>query len=422
MNDKQRLKRLERAQIRVLFHTPFFAASVARLPVIWDSTIETACTDGDCIRWNPDWFDALDDAVLVTVLCHEACHCLLGHLWRLPPPGGDVGLANEASDHAVNLMLKEFGEQVTARNLADPFPFPKDKPPLADPRYKGMSEEAIYAALANQPKSPQPKNPGSPGAPAGAGGAGSGQPHNSGAPAPGSSKGKPAPSGQNCTSFGQFSKPVKDAAGQKHDQSSWQGTLIQSLAASKGRGHVPGRLARFVDDLLSPKVPWVELLKNFLREQAQDDWDFMRPNRMYGDCEFILPSLNSERMGAVVFAVDTSGSIDHDLLKVFKSEMQGCLDDLKPSKVLELCCDTRITSEKEYRQGEQVGMEAPGGGGTSFVPVFKRLDELPTAPKCVVYLTDLDGAFPKTEPAYPVLWVVYGGKDKAPFGEVVKVD
>jgi predicted metal-dependent peptidase len=180
---------------------------------------------------------------------------------------------------------------------------------------------------------------------------------------------------------------------------------------------------RFIGELLSPKVPWVELLRSFLREQVNDDYDFMKPDLLMSGGDFIAPSLYSEGVGSVVFAVDTSGSIDHDMLKTFKSEMQGCLDDMRPTKLLELCCDTKITAERTYNRGDAVLPDAPGGGGTSFKPVFSRLEQEHTAPKCVVYLTDLDGTFPEQEPGYPVLWVTYSARGKkAPFGETVEAD
>ena len=39
----------------------------------------------------------------------------------------------------------------------------------------------------------------------------------------------------------------------------------------------------------------------------------------------------------------------------------------------------------------------------------------------LVYFTDLEGFFPKTEPDYPVLWLSYGIREEVPFGEVVVV-
>lgn len=419
--EQSRNKRVEKAQLRVLFNVPFFAPGVAKLPIVWDDTIPTACTDGKEIRWNPEWFDTLDDPVLVTVLCHEVCHPLLGHLWRMPA-GGDHELWNQAADHAVNLMLKEFGAQVTSRRLANPFPFPDPQDAYcANPKYSGWSEEAVFADLIkNQP--PQPKQ-GSKSPQSGSGGK-SIQSGAKGSPT-GQGSGKAPPqngSGSGRKPFGEFTTGKGTTEQRKKDQNDWQNTLLQSVAAAKGRGDVPGCVSRFVEELMNPKVPWVELLRNWLREKAEDDWNWLRPNPYFSDSDFILPSLDSERMGAIVFATDTSGSINERILAQFQAEKQGCLDDMKPAKLIDIYCDAKITLEKEYRVGEQIECNAPGGGGTSFVPVFKRLSEFTEKPKLLVYLTDLDGSFPEREPDFPVLWVAYGSRDKAPFGEVVKAE
>jgi len=71
--------------------------------------------------------------------------------------------------------------------------------------------------------------------------------------------------------------------------------------------------------------------------------------------------------------------------------------------------------------GDTISLDAPGGGGTDFRPVFDHCAELFQQPRCLVYLTDLEGRFPDEAPAYPVLWVVYGGQTEAPFGEVVSI-
>ena len=212
MSSAARQKRFDRAQMRVLFHVPFFAPAVAKLPVVWDDTIETACTDGECIKWNTKFFDALADQELVTVLCHEAMHCMLGHLWRVP--GGsdnpeDWDKWNRATDHAVNLALQEFSDLVQGKRLADPFPFPADFPPLRDPSYKGLSEEVIYARL--------PKGSGS-----GSGGSGVSK---------GGKGGKSSPGGKQQAGIGQIERPAgakADPAIQKKLLNDWDGTLIQA--------------------------------------------------------------------------------------------------------------------------------------------------------------------------------------------------
>src|SRR5512139_3030623 len=106
-------RRLEKARMLVLFNVPFFAIGVAKMPVVWDDSIPTASTDGKVIKWSGKWFDSLPDPVLPTVLCHEVCHCLFGHLWRVPSGNCDWDIWNQATDHAVNLMLKEFSQQIT---------------------------------------------------------------------------------------------------------------------------------------------------------------------------------------------------------------------------------------------------------------------------------------------------------------------
>jgi predicted metal-dependent peptidase len=146
----------------------------------------------------------------------------------------------------------------------------------------------------------------------------------------------------------------------------------------------------------------------------------MIPNRFYDESGFILPSLHSDRMGPIVFATDTSGSIDETIAAHFRTEKQNCLDDLRPSALVDIQCDTKIQKVEEYKPGDSISGDINGRGGTSFVPVFEHIESKGIVPKCLVYLTDLDGEFPDKEPDYPVLWVAYGGGTKAPFGEVVQ--
>jgi len=385
MNTTLRNKRVERAQLRVLFKVPFFAPGVARLPVTFDERVKTACTDGKGIRWNPDWFDKLPDAVLPTVLCHEVCHCMLGHLWRAPASNWDVW--NQSADHAVNLMLKEWSQVRVGMGEADPFPFPQPESDYCmDPQYSGMSEEQIYSILNKQQQ--------------GGGGA----------------------QGQGRPQFGEFSEPDPAAPPQagQHLQTDWQATLLQSARMAQGQGELPASLKRYVEAAVSPQLPWYELLRSWLREQCSEDWDWQRPALEYGESGFILPGLHSEKVGPVVFATDTSGSIDEAMLAQFQTEKQNCLDTMRPASLLDIYCDATIHLIREYVPGETISREAPGGGGTRFEPVFEHLAGMVPQPKALIYLTDLCGSFPKDDPGYPVLWVSWEESGQAPFGHVVR--
>lgn len=413
MNDKDRMARIHKAQLRTLFNVPFFAPGVAKLPnrfVDKSEGIETAATSGEEIRWCREWFDSLDDKYLPTVLCHEVAHCMLGHLWRAPL-GADWDVWNQATDHAVNNMLKEFSDNAMGKRSADPFPFPEPVSQwCCNPQFKGMAEEQIYAMLANR-RSPQPPGKGN-------------KPGKGGGLAGGGGLPKAAPFGQilKPDAPGQGNKPAPTPSQQKQLANDWQNTLAQSAMMAKGRGDLPGGLDRFVEEFLNPKVPWYEVLRHKLREQAADDWDFTKPNRRFADSDFILPTLESERLGPVVFATDTSGSIDHEMLKHFQTEKQSCLDDMRPSRLVDIYCDSRIHKVAEYRVGDTIDRKAPGGGGTDFRPVFEHVSNLSEPVKCLIYLTDLEGSFPEEVPPYPVIWVNWGNSPgKAPFGEVIDV-
>lgn len=412
-----REKRLEKAQMRVLFQVPFFAPGVAKLPVVFDDTVQTACTDGKRIRWNGKWFDSLPDACLPTVLCHEVCHCLLGHLWRAPQ-GVEWDVWNQATDHAVNLMLKEFSELVMGKRLADPFPFPDPQDAYcANPAFKGLAEEVIYQRLSqSKPKCPK----GGQGQP-GTSGNGSGQSGGVSKPGKGGKAIQNQSGAHSMPEFGQMEQPETVAAqgeGRKL-ANDWEGTLVQSAQMAQGRGDCPSSLKRLVDEIVDPTVPWQQVLRSLIVEQAADDWDFMKPAVEYcdGNDGLILPSLNSEKMGTVVFATDSSGSTC-SLIAAMQSEKQAVLDDLRPSKMVDIYCDAAVHDVFEYTPGDRISKEIGGGGGTDFRPVWEHVAKMTETPKVIVYLTDMDGTFGE-DPGVPVIWVTWTKDSKPPFGTVV---
>ncbi len=295
-------------------------------------------------------------------------------------------------------MLLEFSQGKTP----DPFPFPEPKNAYyADQKYTGWAVEPIYADL--EKNGGQGGGKGGKTSPRGSGGS------NSASLGPGS-----------MPNFGQMIKPGQNVTQKQPEKLSndWQNTLLQS--AKLTRGHLPGSLTRMIEGIVHPKIDWASLLRSWLRERANDDWDFNQPAVEYEPTGFLLPSLKSERIGSVVFASDWSGSTFGDLVNKFHAEKQSCLDEMRPSKLIDIGFDTRVVKETEYHPGDEIDPNIGGGGGTSFVEVLARCEELQPPPKCVVVLTDLCGTFPDKEPPFPVLWVVYGNDGaKAPFGECV---
>lgn len=111
---------------------------------------------------------------------------------------------------------------------------------------------------------------------------------------------------------------------------------------------------------------------------------------------------------------------------MFMGEVSGILSDVNPQRVYLMWCDAKLHRVDEVEDVSDLlwvrEKGAPGGGGTSFVPVFDHVHELPTGVDALVYLTDGYGTFPHKEPEYPVLWGSIGLQpEHYPWGEVVMI-
>ena len=186
-------------------------------------------------------------------------------------------------------------------------------------------------------------------------------------------------------------------------------------------GKLGGEMARIVDHLLQPQLPWRLLLARYMTASARDDFSYMRPSRREGD--FILPSLRSNQVELVV-ALDTSGSIHDTEMSEFLAEVNALKGQMR-ARVTLLACDSQLAEEAPwvYEAWDEFNLpeKITGGGGTSFKPVFEWIDKQGLRPDMIVYFTDAEGAFPEQEPAYPVIWLVKG-KLKTPWGQRIQLN
>ncbi len=394
--------RILKARMEVILAAPFFGSLLMRLKMMPDPGVPTFRTDGRVIRYNEDFAGSLSDPELRGVLVHEVCHCAHGHLWRMGQRDPDGW--NRATDYAINGMLDSFVTEERTRfelqhgpgRFVEPWALPGGQNAgLLDHSFDGLSSEEIYARLPEPPPSPS--------------GTGNSSPSNS----------PPAPQSAGSPSCGEIEQPAdNDPNAPTSLEDEWKIAVTQAATVAKMRGELPASLARLVGELLEPKVPWRQVLREFIRALARDDYSWGRPNRRYLPQGVILPSLHSERMGRLAIAVDTSGSIDDHTLAEFQAEIQAALDECQPECVEVIYCDAAIKGVEEFQPGDAVRLDAKGGGGTNFQPVFDHIDQTDEPPVACIYLTDGDGRFPKTEPEYPVLWASTG-RSEFPFGQVV---
>lgn len=190
-------------------------------------------------------------------------------------------------------------------------------------------------------------------------------------------------------------------------------------------GSLPAGFERLVREIVEPQVDWRTILRRFVEDSARNDYSWFPPNRRYIHMGLYLPSLKSEELPPIVFALDTSISVSKKDLSHFAAEITAILEDFRTSCTV-IYCDTEVASVEVFGQDDlPLELHPKGGGGTDFRPPFAWVDEQRLSPSCFIYLTDMGcSRFPDTPP-YPVLWAAVGcrGKEpKVPFGELVKIN
>lgn len=161
----------------------------------------------------------------------------------------------------------------------------------------------------------------------------------------------------------------------------------------------------------------------FIDDIGRNDYSFSRPNRRYLHTGFILPSLYNIEIGSIVLIVDTSASMDEELLNLVAAEMHDIAAVF--NTIIEVIyVDTKVAGSQTIEPNDVFKLEPKGGGGTDFRPAFPYMEENSINPAVTVYFTDGEcNRFPETEPDAPLLWAIYDNDSfKPPFGEVLYVD
>jgi predicted metal-dependent peptidase len=389
-------RRLQKARTTLLLDHPFFGSLLFRLKGRESRSIKTMATDGIFLFYNPDFVNTLSASTLCGVLAHEVLHPGLQHHVRRS--GRDPKRWNEACDYAINPILLDAGLHLP-------------EGVLLDDRFREMSAEQIY----NQLQTEAEQEPGNRDDTQETGGDGTGSPHafpdDSGEPS------APVTEG----GIGQvLDAPVagEEAPTLEEHAREWSVAVNQAVTLAKQAGKTPAGVERTLDGAAEGAVDWRELLRRFWSETMAADYSWIRPNRRHIWAGLYLPGVVREGVGEVAIAVDCSGSVNSRQLCLFEAEVRSILEGQRPERVYVLYFDTVVHKVETFQAGQRVSLKAVGGGGTEFGPCFEWLEEHGVAPQTLVFLTDLYGTFPSSEPAYPVLWASTGSR-KAPFGEVI---
>ncbi|QMU62416.1 MAG: hypothetical protein GKR92_12185 [Gammaproteobacteria bacterium] len=424
MADSDLQNKLAAARTRLILDKPFLGALVLRLPLVaadpnWCSG---AATDAKKLYYNEDYINALDIQQTQFVLAKQALHCALSHFARRQhriKHHWDL-----ACDYAVNPLLIKDGLKAPPETLVDD-------------GYEGMTAEEIYHYIGdldneNSELEKQSKDP-------------SDDQDN---------PNKDNPNKDNPNQNASSHQPLSDAHDQEPQSSSdlgkdenseemdglapqpaaltpqeqeelsvqWQQRLAGAAQTAKQAGKLGGSMARMVDFMLQPRLPWRMLLARYMTASARDDYSYSRPSSRRGD-PAIFPSMRSAQINVAV-GIDISGSVDDKEMCEFMSEVDAIKANMR-ARITILPCDAALAEGAPwvFEPWDEIKLpnELKGGGGTDFCPVFEWIDLQDQQPDLLIYFTDCQGDFPDIEPNYPVIWLVKG-KDTAPWGQRVQLN
>ncbi len=394
--------KLSAARTRLILDKPFLGALVLRLPMhaTKPERCKTIGTDVRALYYNPDYISRLSLDQTQYVLAHEALHCALSHFARRQhrvKRRWDI-----ACDLAINPLLVKEGL----------------KPPpgvLLKSGFEGMMAEEIYPYIDDDSMEEthddhfydqQDKSQGSSGGQApdadDSDGGGSGD-----------SESEPEQSGS-------VPRPLT-ATEQEQLAVQWRQRLAGAAQQAMQAGKLGSAMARLVEHLLQPQLPWRMLLARYMTAVARDDYSYQRPSRREGNA--ILPSLKSSQIDVLVI-LDTSGSVNDTEMREFVSEIDAIRGQMRARLTLH-ACDADLCKQGPwyFEPWEEFSMPSNlyGRGGTRFTPVFEWLEQVDRKPDLMVYFTDAEGEFPSAEPGFPVLWLVKG-RGKVPWGQRIQLN
>lgn len=374
-------ERFVKSRVKLLKSSPFFGTILLHTEYKIDESIETAATDGTTLLLNEEWMCKQTEEHFSGVLLHEVLHMALDHVERTNDLD-DMMTANIAADIVVNGIIKD-----------NAISLPKEA--IYDDDLKHLSVREIYSILKQKQKEDenylQDKY-------------GDGEVNE-------------------CL---QKSSEQKGTSQREANSEKWKNIINKAKTISKMKqaGLKGSGLARVFKELLEPTINWKDALYKYI---TQSRADFEGYDRRFVHDGLYIDDVGGNKVHVAAF-VDTSGSVDEELLQNFLSELFFAINSTRGTTGYLYYFDTEL-----YPQGnieDLDGVPKPVGlGGTSFVPIMKELNKISSenSHTSTVGIIYTDGFAPMTweEPETPLLWCISPGgvkEENIKYGDVVRIE
>ena len=394
-------EKITKAKARLMLEHPYFGTVASSLTLEKNNDILTFTSDGVKMRYNSEYLDKLSIEEVEFVMANGAMHSVLKHHERLN--GRTRWLWQTATDYVVNAMLVKNGMQL---------------PEYAyfEQKFVGMYVEEVYEMLraemmdntdhSMEQETEQITDSDDTGVD---------NLHMQKEHTP-DINAEETEEEQNAEDKEEESSSSKSDEKQEEMKEQFE----QIFQKHKRQGNLPQNMHLVVPEYFSHKVDWREFLYGYIATHAKSTYSFSPPNMKYLYRGICLPSLSSDLLRIVV-AIDTSGSVDEELLSTFMGEVSSVMQQYPNYEIDLITADAKIQTHRVFLPGEPLDYEVSGGGGTDFRPVFDYIDKHIDYPTLLIYFTDGDGRFPEFEASYDVLWVM-PDEVVVPFGEVVVLE
>ena len=361
-------QKLENAKTKLMLEKPYFGSLVTSIELRINNNIASIRPLGDVLEYNEEYLEVLSVNEVSTILANGAMHQALFHSER--GEGKVSSVWRLASDYAINDLLVENGFML---------------PPMANyaSRFERLYAEQIYTTLLGELDLTENDN-------------------------------DPVDE-QQTEEFEEQDLPEELLAQEEYE------LLLEQLNIKlEKHGDLPKGIERFVERKTQPKIAWRDELYRYVNAHAKSDYRMFPPSKKHLYRGVALPSIYGEELKIVV-AIDTSASIDDELLESFLTELYEIMQVFTHYIIELIECDSTIQNIQRLTPQEPLEPSLKGGGGTNFTPVFDHVMQMNEDFKFLIYFTDGKGSFPNYEPNIDVLWVVPKVEGEFPFGEVLEL-
>ena len=361
-------EKISQAKAKLLVQYPYFGTIASKLELKQNDDIQAFKSDGKKLEYSSDFLSRLELSEMEFVFANGAMHASLAHEQR--KSNRSAWLWQLATDYAINDMLVENG-----MSRPDEATYSK--------RFSGLYAEEIYAELKEDILRDELEYE----------------------------------ADDEDDIENNDSELDTDKQSQILEEQLFEEFTKAVLQAEEKRNSLPKTIERFFDFNKYQKINWRDELRLAIDKFHKDDYTLIPPNKKFLYMGIYLPSSVSNRFQLVI-AVDSSGSVQEELLNEFLSEVNFLMLSIQNFQIDLLVCDDKIHSHNTFYSGDSLEVNLAGSGGTDFVPVFDFIKEKLPNTKLLLYFTDLEGKFPHVQPNYDVKWV--SPKElEIPFGEII---